>query len=343
MSQAKPAELAAPAGERAAAAGPVRVLFIGGLGRSGSTLLDRMLGQLDGVWSVGELVHIWQRGLKENNLCGCGRRFRDCHFWRRVGEEAFGGWEALDVGEVLALKRAVDRNRCVPLMCVPALWPPYRARLRRYLDLLDRLYRAVRQVAGTTSGGARGGPLLVDASKHASHAFLLWRMPGLDLRLVHLVRDSRGVAFSWGKLMRRVEVVDAEALMATDTPLRMSARYLAYNSLFHLLRGLGVPTLLLHYESLVRRPAAELHRVLGHADRPAADGELGFVGDGWVELGTSHALAGNPMRFDRGRVPLRLDEEWRGKMRRRHRLLTVASTWPLLLRYGYLRGRHRGR
>jgi len=332
---ARPAEAAAAREERVAEAAPVRVLFIGGLGRSGSTLLDRMLGQLDGFWSVGELVHIWQRGLKENNLCGCGRRFRDCHFWRRVGEEAFGGWKAVDVDEVLALKQAVDRNRCVPLMCLPALWPPYRAKLRRYLDLLDRLYRAVRQVAGA--------PLLVDASKHASHAFLLRGMPGLDLRLVHLVRDSRGVAFSWGKLMRRPEVVDAEALMATTTPLRMSARYLAYNSLFHLLRRLGVPTLLLRYESLVRRPAAELHRVLGHADRPAADGELGFVGDGWVELGTSHALAGNPMRFDRGRVPLRLDEEWRGKMRRRHRLLTVGSTWPLLLRYGYLRGRHRGR
>ena len=336
MSQAaNPAEVAVAARERVAEAAPVRVLFIGGLGRSGSTLLDRMLGQLDGVWSVGELVHVWQRGLQENNLCGCGRRFRDCHFWRRVGEEAFGGWKAVDVDEVLALKQAVDRNRCVPLMCLPALWPPYRARLRRYLDLLDRLYRAVRQVAGA--------PLLVDASKHASHAFLLRGMPGLDLRLVHLVRDSRGVAFSWGKLMRRLEVVDAEALMATTTPLRMSARYLAYNSLFHLLRGLGVPTLLLRYESLVRRPAAELHRVLGHAGRPAADGELGFVGDGWVELGTSHALAGNPMRFERGRVPIRLDEEWRGKMRRRHRLLTAGSTWPLLLRYGYLRGRHRGR
>ena len=284
------AEAAPAAGEGVAETGPVRVLFIGGLGRSGSTLLDRMLGQLHGVWSVGELVHIWQRGLQENNLCGCGRRFRDCHFWRRVGEEAFGGWEALDVDEVLALKQAVDRNRCVPLMCLPALWPPYRARLRRYLDLLDRLYRAVGRVAGT--------PLLVDASKHASHAFLLRRMPGLNLCLVHLVRDSRGVAFSWGKLMRRLEVVDAEALMATTTPLRMSARYLAYNSLFHLLRGLGVATLLLRYESLVRRPAAELDRVLGHAGRPAADGELGFVGDGWVELGTSHALAGNPMRFE---------------------------------------------
>jgi hypothetical protein len=322
-------------GERPAPAGPVRVLFIGGLGRSGSTLLDRMLGRLDDVSSVGELVHLWERGLKENHRCGCGQPFADCPFWRRVGEVAFGGWDRLDVDEVLALKGSVDRNRFVPLMVLPALSPAYRARLARYLDLLERLYGAVREVGGR--------PLVVDASKHASAAFLVRRMRGVDLRLVHLVRDSRGVAFSWTKRMRRAEVVAGDALMATDTPLRMSARYLGYNVLFHLLRALGVRGLLLRYESLVRDPAAELARVMTVAGRPPAPGELGFVGDGWVELGPSHALAGNPMRFRSGRVPLRVDEEWRGRLRRRHRLLTLASTWPLLLRYGYLGGGGRGR
>ena len=311
------------------------VLFIGGLGRSGSTLLDRMLGRLDDVWSVGELVHLWERGLKENNRCGCGQPFADCPFWGRVGEVAFGGWDSLDVEEILALKGSVDRNRFVPLMVLPALSPAYRARLARYLDLLERLYAAVREVSGR--------PLVVDASKHASHAFLVRRMRGVDLRLVHLVRDSRGVAFSWTKRMRRAEVVSGDALMATDTPLRMSARYLGYNLLFHLLRLTGVRGLLQRYESLVRDPAAELARVLALAGRPPAAGELGFVGDGWVELGPSHALAGNPMRFRSGRVPLRVDEEWRGQLRRRHRLLTLASTWPLLLRYGYLGGGGRGR
>ena len=104
------------------------VLFIGGLGRSGSTLLDRMLGRLDDVWSVGELVHLWERGLKENNRCGCGQPFADCQFWDRVGEVAFGGWDRLDVEEVLALKASVDRNRFVPLMVLPGLAPAYRAR-----------------------------------------------------------------------------------------------------------------------------------------------------------------------------------------------------------------------
>src|SRR4029453_5095280 len=148
-----------------------------------------------------------------------GEPFADCPFWGRVGEVAFGGWDTLDVAEGLALKAAGDRNRSVPLILAP--------RLERYLALLERLYAAVREVSGR--------PLVVDASKHASHAFLVRRLRGTDLRLVPLVRDSRGVAFSWTKRMRRAEVVSGDALMATDTPLRMSARYLGYNLLFHLL------------------------------------------------------------------------------------------------------------
>jgi hypothetical protein len=294
-----------------------------------------MLGQLDGIWSVGELVHVWQRGVAENNLCGCGARFADCAFWRQVGTEAFGGWDSLDIDEVLELKQSVDRNRYVLLMCLPGLWPPYQVRLRRYLDLLDRLYTAV----GTVAGAA----VIVDASKHVSHAFLVRRLAGVDLRVAHLVRDSRGVAFSWTRLLRRVEVIDSEAMMDRKTPLRMGLRWLTHNLLFHGLRRLGVPTLLVRYEALVGRPTAEVARLLDDVGQRPAEGALDFIGDGWVELGGSHALAGNPMRFRQGRVPLRLDEEWRAKLSPGQRLVTVGSTWPLLARYGYLRKPANGR
>src|SRR5438105_15565281 len=66
---------------------PTTVLFIGGEGRSGSTLLDRMLGQLPGFFSTGELREVWNRGLIENLDCGCGLSFRSCSFWTAVGDE----------------------------------------------------------------------------------------------------------------------------------------------------------------------------------------------------------------------------------------------------------------
>jgi hypothetical protein len=69
----------------------VRVLFLGGLGRSGTTLLERVLGELPGVCPLGEVVHLRERDLRNGERCGCGATFSDCDFWRSVGEEAFGG------------------------------------------------------------------------------------------------------------------------------------------------------------------------------------------------------------------------------------------------------------
>src|SRR4051812_48764894 len=77
-----------------------KVLYVGGSGRSGTTLLDRMLGQVPGVWSTGELARVWDNGLRDNELCGCGEPFWECAFWREVGDAAFGGWHQVDVEHV---------------------------------------------------------------------------------------------------------------------------------------------------------------------------------------------------------------------------------------------------
>lgn len=42
---------------------PVRVLYIAGIGRSGSTLLARALGEVDGFVAAGEVMHFFGRGL----------------------------------------------------------------------------------------------------------------------------------------------------------------------------------------------------------------------------------------------------------------------------------------
>lgn len=44
----------------------VKVLYIAGWGRSGSTILDNVLGQVEGFFSGGELSYLWERGLSEN-------------------------------------------------------------------------------------------------------------------------------------------------------------------------------------------------------------------------------------------------------------------------------------
>ena len=76
-----------------------RVLAIVGSDRSGSTLLDNMLGGVPGAFSAGEIRYMWERGFAEGRLCGCGRKIVDCDVWSKVIERLPP--DAKDVGRML--------------------------------------------------------------------------------------------------------------------------------------------------------------------------------------------------------------------------------------------------
>jgi hypothetical protein len=306
----------------------VKVLFIGGYGRSGSTLLERLLGQLPGVFSAGEVRFVWDRGLRDNQLCGCGAPFRDCPIWTDVGEAAFGGWGRIDADEVLRTERRVARHRFLPLLTVPSLWPPFGAALARHAEVLRRLYAGIRTVTGAR--------LVVDSSVDPSYGFLVRRVPAVDLRVAHLVRDSRAVAHSWTRRVARPEIVGSVVYMPQRRPLDTAVRWTLYNSLFHGLAALGVPTARIRYEDLIAEPRRHLERLMAFAGEPVAADDLAFVRGGEAVLDVGHTVSGNPMRFSVGTVPLRVDAEWRSAMRAWDRYAATAVGYPLLRRYGYV-------
>ena len=97
----------------------------------------------------------------------------------------------------------------------------------------------------------------------------------------------------------------------------------------------GPPGMVLRYEALLENPREGLERILAHAGEPVTPESFAFLGDGWVDLGVDHTVAGNPMRFHQGRLDLRLDRAWTTKLPARDRKVVTAITWPLQLRYGY--------
>ncbi len=308
---------------------PMCILYIAGMGRSGSTLLDLMLGQIPNLLPVGELRFIWKRGLAQNQLCGCGAPFRDCPFWTAVGDAAFAGWTNVNVDEMVRLEAQVDRHRFLPFMLFPNMWPAYGRRLRRYTEMLSQLYGGI-EAAGQ-------GRVIVDSTKDPPFAFLLRRVPNLDLRVIHLVRDARGVAYSWTKKVRKPEQVEKVELMDIYSPFGMSLRWILYNVLVHALQRLGVQRLLVRYETLVTSPVEQLGKIVEAAGQTLGPNDLDFLHGNSVEIGVHHTVAGNPMRFSQGRISLRVDEQWRTSLAVRHQRLIGAVTWPLMWRYGYFR------
>jgi Sulfotransferase family len=305
----------------------VRVFYIAGLGRSGSTLLDRMIGQVPGFFSSGEIRDLWQRGLRENRLCGCGDPFRSCPFWTRVGQEAFGGWDNVDLDEVIKLGLAVDRHRFIPLMLVRRPTRRYRKQLQRYAGILGRLYRGIHVAAG--------GATIVDSSVAPSYAYLLRGIPDIDLRFVHLIRDSRGVAYSWAKKVRRPDTPGRVVYMHRYGTTRTGARWVVRNLLVELLPRLGTPGVRVRYEHLVTNPREEMARIMSNLNGSVPAHDLAFIASSAVNLGANHTVMGNPMRMKSGWITLQIDEAWRSSMGRISRGIVTALTWPVLVRYGY--------
>ena len=316
----------------------VRVVYLGGLGRSGSTLLERLLGELPGVCAAGEVVHMWQRGVAENERCGCGEPFAACDFWGQVGKTGFGGWDNVSIERVLRLRAAVDRTRRIPLLTRRSLPARLQAELWEYTSYYLSAYRAIAEVSGCET--------VVDSSKHASLAFCLAKREEIDLRVIHLVRDSRAVAFSWTTKVARPDRPDlvgdegAGRYMTTYGPARAAAQWNGQNAALQLLARRGTPVLRLRYEDFVAAPEDTVRQAARFAGLAGSDLPLGFLGsDGQSPcalLNKAHTASGNPLRFATGKVPIRDDDRWRAAMPDAQRRTVTALTLPLLSHYGYV-------
>ena len=306
------------------ASAPVKVLYVVGLGRSGSTILSNSLGQIGGYFSAGELNFIWRHNVIENRLCGCGRPFRECPVWTRVMDEAFGGMDGVDPREMMRLQSSGTRTRHIPLMLTARGDRVLEERLEKLLINYGRLYEAI--------GSVTGSRVIVDSSKEPAHGYAMSLVPGVDFRVVHLIRDPRAAAYSWLKKKPQPDSEEIEH-MVRFSPTKSSALWDSWNASAEALwRRTPERYLRLRYEDFVADPRKSLQRILGLLEVTA---ELPLAGEREVMLGVSHTVSGNPNRFETGAVELRPDHEWMDKMEPRHRALVTALTYPLLKRYGY--------
>jgi len=310
-----------------------QVVYIAGFGRSGSTLLERLLGELPGWTHIGELVDLARSVAVKQERCGCGKHFTDCPVWSAVGELAFGGWDVREVSRLAELRMLVARQRQLPRLVRhhshPQADPAFAALVKEYQDGYGRIYRAVAEVTGSD--------VVVDASKGPAHGVALTGAASYDLAMLNLVRDPRAVAYSWSRrALARPQAGGDPDEMWRISPARSAAQWSGLQAELELVRTRPwLRSSRLRYEDLTREPAAALSRALAGLgiDVPAA--AMGHIEGLTADLGTSHGLSGNPGRYDIGRVRLRPDTRWQDGLPARDRRLVTAICLPLLPAYGY--------
>jgi Sulfotransferase family len=306
-----------------------KVLSIVGPGRSGTTILAAVLGEADCVVNVGELRWLWQRGLLERRSCGCGLPPDECPVWSQVVAKVTAGRtettaefaaEAAAAQEVLKSRR--HRLQLIRRAASGKVWPP----LEPVREVVARLIPAVVQVTGAR--------VVVDSSKRAQDAAVIAGLNRFDHYVLHIVRDPRAVAFSWGRSDKTIRLAEGTKAMETRGPLSSVGRWTENCVGAEVLRGFVPPErwMFLRYEDFTAEPRTTVARIMAFLGE---DSTVPFLDESTVVLGPNHTVAGNPNRFRVGRIAIRLDDEWRRRMPRSRQVLVRALTWPLLRRYGY--------
>ncbi|ACV64768.1 sulfotransferase [Desulfofarcimen acetoxidans DSM 771] len=63
------------------------VIYIAGYGRSGSTLLEMIIGSNNKIYPLGELTNFDTIKHKDKAKCSCGKYLKECEFWRNIIKE----------------------------------------------------------------------------------------------------------------------------------------------------------------------------------------------------------------------------------------------------------------
>ena len=304
-----------------------RVLYICGWGRSGTTIVDRVIGEAPGFVSIGELRSLWDAD-PAAQLCGCGEFVAECRLWGPI-LTAMSAVSGYTVGSVRELRDGTARSRHLLRLRRSAMGngrglPPAAT---RYGDILTGMYSAVR--AATKSA------IVVDSSKHPAEALLLAARPDVDLTVLHLVRDPRGAAYSWSRRSGRAAGTPEGASPPQRGVLSSSAWWTVWNLVAEkMIRPLlGSRYLSLRYEDVMASPRDQLGAVVQRLGISA--GDLPFSGSNEVVLGPNHMVAGNPNRMATGFVRLELDTEWKSALRGADRWKATVPALPMLHHFGY--------
>ncbi len=302
-----------------------KVLYIAGLGRSGSTILANSLGQINGFFSAGELNFVWKHNVIENRLCGCGRPFHECPVWTEVMGEAFGGMDGVNAREMMRLQASGTRTRHIPLMLSKRGRGALKDRIQKLLINSGRLYEAI--------GSVTSSRIIVDSSKEPAHGYAMSMIPSVDFYVLHLIRDPRAAAYSWLKKKPQPDSETRE-FMHRKTSAESAALWDSWNaSADALWRRTPEKYMRLRYEDFIASPRESFERILTLIGEKNA--RLPLASEREVKLGVSHTVSGNPNRFDTGAVELRPDQAWMEKMQLRDRAIVTALTLPLMKRYHY--------
>lgn len=301
----------------------MKVLYIAGYGRSGSTILDMTFSMQNNAIGVGELTHIFQH-YTENQRCSCQQPYTRCSFWSRVIEQWQAQLPGISVAEAAAITADVQkrfggyRTR---------ITPSGQSQLANYGKLWRTLFALIAQEANAG--------LVVDSTKSTRgvtfRPLALQQAAGLDVMMLHLVRDPRAVMHSYLR-GNNILLEQGETTVKRGGAYRMLVSWIFTNAAAtYVARKGDMPYLRMRYETFVTNPVEAIGQISAKFDLDLSDLQNKLRSASPIQH--DHGVAGNRVRRQ-GIQKLQDDQEWQTELQPGLRKLALVAL-PLIKVYGY--------
>jgi len=306
----------------------MKVIFITGAGRSGSTLLDLILGELDQCFSIGEFRGFFKNFLRKKTLCSCGEYYERCNFWSEVIYRVFNKLEftSAELEFLYRLRKIVEHIPIINRKKQKTYFQKYNSEIKKFKEIYYKLYNQIFEITGCQ--------IIIDSSKLPQYLLILNEL-NIETCLIHIVRDSRAVAYSW---LRNKFDFGSNQLMKKHNPVTSARLWLMYNLQIEKIKKYYFNYYLLRYEDFCLSPLDKIKEAFKKFNININN--LGKITDDTNTFKIKkekHLVGGNPIRYKvKDTLKIKCDNEWQNKLKFKDKFLVTLITFPLLKKYQYI-------
>ena len=296
----------------------IKLIYIASNGRSGSTLLDLLLGAHPNIWTLGEFQVLPWEIITPRQFCGCGKRVVDCNFWGSILDE----WHSIiHEGTIHNFRISHGKGKVLRFdeICHMLFGDTSKIsyHIRKYgRENADIIRDVIRQASKQ-----KNIKYVVDASKDPYRLRWLAQSKCFEIYAVHLIKDPRSFVFSMTK----------NKSFKLSKVIRMNIRYVIENAIISFMKKYLSPGryVKINYEKMAADPQNTMIKLFDFFGIKTE----GYHINNFRSL--NHAISGNKMRFEQRGISL--DERWRSALPLKHQLLTKLLCMISARRYGYFK------
>ena len=322
----------------------IPVVYILAASHSGSTLLSMLLNAHQDVCSVGELKAT-NLGSAEQYLCSCREKITRCPFWSEISRDMAKKGYSFDITDAGTDFRT-NASAYVLKMLKPLHRGPFLEKIRDVALELSPAWRkqlpAIQQrnISLMSTVLARTGKkIIADSSKIGLRLKYLLRNPALDVRIIWLVRDGRGVALTYMDPAQFADARDSNLRAGGTGGDRQTERLSMKQAANEWKRSLEEEEAIIktvdqtrwiqiRYEELCTQTESVLTRVFTFLGVDPKKAETNY-------RKAEHHIVGNGMRLD-SQSEIKLDERWKTALRQEHLQTFNSIAGQMNKKLGYL-------